>query len=77
MERRVSFEWVQESRALTELYNFRKSIRYMDNSSGHEITENVQKVLKKIDTEIWFFPKNATDLCQPGDSFVIQKMKTE
>lgn len=48
----------------------------MDNCGGHKSDEEVKGILKAINTEIHFFPKNATNLCQPADSFIIQNLKT-
>lgn len=47
----------------------------MDNCSGHKITDQVLQSLEAILTGIVFLTKNATHLCQPLDSFIIQKVK--
>lgn len=47
----------------------------MDNCSGHTMTEEIRAALSDMNTEIPFLPKNATDLCQPTDFFIIQKLK--
>lgn len=49
---------------------------YVDNAFGHKCTEVVRAALFKINIVLQFFPKNATDLCQPADSFIIQRIKT-
>ncbi|DAZ97931.1 TPA: LOW QUALITY PROTEIN: hypothetical protein N0F65_007272 [Lagenidium giganteum] len=43
-----------------------------DDVGGEECVDE----LKQIDTQIKFIPPNATDLCQPADSFVIPKLKS-
>lgn len=44
--------------------------------TGHEMTDSVKNALKESNTVLRYLPKNATELCQPADSFVIQKIKT-
>ena len=53
----------------------RRRILLIDNCGGHCITLNVEQALSAMNTEIRFVPPNATDLIQPADSFVIQKLK--
>ena len=48
---------------------------YLDNCSGHALTENGKKALLNENIELRFFPPNATDLLQPADSHLIQKVK--
>lgn len=49
---------------------------FVDNASGHKLTEAATETLKDSNTRLRFLPKNATDLCQPADSFIIQQIKT-
>lgn len=49
----------------------------MENCSGHVLSDEVNEAQRKSNTEIDFSPPNATDLVQPADSFIIQKIKTE
>jgi hypothetical protein len=48
---------------------------YVDNCSGHKLTPSHREALAKANTELRFLPPNCTDLIQPADSFVIQKIK--
>lgn len=52
-----------------------KSFYLMDNYSGHNETPGLLSGLDLINTQIKHFPANATDLSQPADSFIIQKIK--
>ena len=47
----------------------------MDNAAGHGETEEQQTALEKLKASLRLLPPNSTDLCQPCDSFVIQKLK--
>lgn len=47
---------------------------YIDKCSSHYLTA-VQEALSYINTEIRFFPANATHLVQHADSFIIQKLR--
>jgi hypothetical protein len=47
---------------------------YVDNCSGHKLTPSHREALAKANTELRFLPPNCTDLIQPADSFVIQKI---
>jgi len=76
MDRRVFLEWLKEPRAVRKLQNGKKRVIFMDNASGHALTDQVRDALSSINAEIRFLPRNATDLCQPADSFIIQKIKT-
>lgn len=71
----VMQQWAQEPRALEKLPQGRRRVLFMDNCSGHKLTDALLEKLEKVNTEIRFFPPNATDLLQPADSFVIQKIK--
>lgn len=75
IDKRVMRLWVQEPRALPRLANNRTRVLFMDNCSSHKMEQDLQELLKRINTEIRYFPPNATDLLQPADSFIIQKIK--
>jgi DDE superfamily endonuclease len=47
----------------------------MDNYNGHSLTDEASNLLARMNMEIRYFPKNATHLVQPADSFVISKIK--
>lgn len=70
------FESFKERGGISALPNGRKRVLYVDNCSGHSLSPAVREQLQKINTEVRFFPANATDLVQPADSFSIQKVKT-
>ena len=75
MDNVVFEEWLREPRAIDRDADNRTRYLYMDNCSGHKQTDNVSNALLSINTEIEFLPRNATHLCQPLDSFIIQKLK--
>ena len=67
-------KWLKERRVMRPLSNGRKRILFLDNCSGHNSTESLLQSAKGINTEIRYFPKNATHLIQPCDSFTIKKI---
>lgn len=75
MDSRVFPQWLAESRAIQRDTHNRQRILFLDNCSGHVATGAQTDGLRKINYAMRFLPKNATDLCQPVDSFVIQKVK--
>lgn len=75
MDTAIMPQWLRERRAITALPHGRKRILYVDNCSGHNSTDALTAALHDINTEIRYFPPNATHLVQPADSFVIQKIK--
>ncbi|CDF38688.1 unnamed protein product [Chondrus crispus] len=75
MDNRVFQEWLSEPRAIRALQNTQRRVLFVDNCSGHNENESVQKCLGEIKTELRKFPLNATDLVQPADSFAISKIK--
>ena len=76
IDKRFMKEWIRERRAISPLSVGRKRILFMDNCGGHEKARELMDALTAINTEIRFFPANATHLIQPADSFVIQKIKS-
>ncbi|KAE9016497.1 hypothetical protein PR002_g13642 [Phytophthora rubi] len=48
---------------------------FLDNCSSHLSEAECKTELTKLNARLKFFPANATDLCQPADSFVIAKIK--
>ena len=71
----IFLEWLREPRAIScDSYGRERTI-FLDNCSGHGETDPQQAALQKLMTSLRFLPPNATDLCQPCDSFVIQKLK--
>ncbi|KAG3156171.1 hypothetical protein PC128_g21935 [Phytophthora cactorum] len=52
----------------------RKTI-FLDNCPGHLEESQCQDELNRLNARLHYLPANATDLCQPADSFVIAKIK--
>ena len=75
MERTLFPDYLIEKKVMKPLRHGRRRILFIDNCGGHCITPNVEQALSAVNTEIRFFPPNATDLIQAADSFVIQKLK--
>lgn len=75
MDKRVFKEWLSEPQSIWTVENGMKRVLYVDNCSGHNQNEEGDAFLAKINTELRKLPPNATDLVQPGDSFVIVKVK--
>lgn len=76
MDTRVFEEWLDERRILAPLPGEKERVLFVDNASGHKLTSTAIAALRRSCTRLQFLPKNATDLCQPADSFIIQKIKT-
>ena len=68
-------EWLQEKRTIRPLSNGNIRKLYIDNCSSHVLNADVLDAAERIPTILQYFPANATDLVQPCDSFVIQKLK--
>lgn len=76
MDTTVMPQWLRETRVIRGLPNNRRRVLFVDNCSGHVTTPRLCEAAEDINTEIRYFPKNATHLIQPCDSFVIQKVKS-
>jgi DDE superfamily endonuclease len=75
MDQRVMTEYLCDPRAIRRDSEGRQRVLFLDNCGGHNSTEDSESALAKIKTVVRFFPKNSTQLTQPADSFVIQKIK--
>lgn len=75
MDRRVFSERIQEQRVIDRLLHNRKLILYMNNCGGHHLSHEVLTSMDRINTEVFFLPKDSTDLVQQTDPFIIQKVK--
>lgn len=69
-------EWLGKTRTMGRLHGLSQRFLYVDNASGHKMAPKALDALAKPNTRLEFLLKNATDLCQRADSFIIQKMKT-
>lgn len=69
-------EWIKEKWTFNRTLDGRKRIILMENAGGDKQNDEVKDELVAMNTEVRFLLKNATDLCQPADSFVIQEAKT-
>ena len=67
MDQRVFKEWMTEPRAIQKVLLNRRRYLFMNNCSGHKITDSVQQGLDDTITRVFFLPPNATRLCQPFD----------
>ena len=74
MDRRVFIEWIKEME--DDCHGIQRII-YLDNCGGHNETAETVAILKAKNIVLRRLPENATDLCQPADSFVIQLIKEE
>ena len=75
MDKAVFPQYFAERKVFKPLPNQRKRILFVDNCGGHSTTPELKEALRNSKTELHFFPPNATDLGEPADSFVIQKLK--
>lgn len=75
MDRKVWAEWFSEPRTFTPRVDGHTRLLFVDNCSSHAVDADLQAMLLRLRTDIHKFPPNATDLVQPADSFVIQKIK--
>ena len=62
MDSRMFGEWLSENRAVSIELHGRKRVLYIDNCSGHSLTDDVKAALRRKNIEVRFFPANATDL---------------
>ncbi|RLN91689.1 hypothetical protein BBJ28_00026100 [Nothophytophthora sp. Chile5] len=75
MDKRVFREYLTERRAQRPDRLGRVKTIFLDNCSGHLSELECESELKALNARLRYLPANATDLCQPADSFVIAKIK--
>lgn len=75
MDTTIMKDWLQEPRVIMPLSGNRLRYLFIDNCSGHILDENILAAAEVLRTTINYFFPNATDLIQPCDSFIIQKIK--
>lgn len=73
MDRRVFREWIQEAKCNPTGVN---QTIFLDNAGGHNGNELLNECIKSTSIRLCYLPPNSTHLCQPADSFIIQKIKT-
>ena len=75
---RITFkEYLKEPRAFSPHPYGRKKHVFLDNCTSHMPDAELENWLDENKIELLFLPKNATDLCQPLDSFIIKCFKEE
>ncbi|KAE8880253.1 hypothetical protein PF003_g35736 [Phytophthora fragariae] len=75
MDKRLFREYLQERRALAADSCGRQIVIFLDNFSGHLDESECDDEFHRLNARLRYLPPNATDLCQPADSFVIAKIK--
>ena len=75
MDKRVFVQWLDERRANPRDRYGRTKVIFMDNCGGHNETPESVAALQRLNAIVRKLPANATDLCQPADSFIISKIK--
>ncbi|RLN69414.1 hypothetical protein BBJ28_00022260 [Nothophytophthora sp. Chile5] len=75
MDQRIFREYLQERRVQRPDRLGRTKTIFLDNCSGHMSENECATELEALNARLRFLPANATDLCQPADSFVIAKIK--
>lgn len=66
---------MEGKRTLPTVREGEKCVIIVENCPGHACTQELQKTLAETRTEVRFLPKNATEICQPTATFIIQKVK--
>ena len=67
-------EWLREHRSISKS-NGRERHMFVDNCSGYNANETVLEYQRNINTKLRKLPANATDRCQPTDSFITPMIK--
>ena len=70
-------KWLKDDKVFLPKHSGRPVVLFVDNCSSCVENEDVKNHLRCTRVILKKFPKNATDLVQPADSFVIQKIKDE
>lgn len=69
--------YFNERRIIRSLTDARKRILYLDNCGEHKKAFDIIDAIESKNTEVRFFPKNATHLSQPCDFVAIQKIGSD
>ncbi len=71
----IAFEqWLRETRAICKDPNNGTPHLFSSNCSRHNTTDRFRNALDAISTQVTFLSHNATNLRQPFDSFIMQKL---
>lgn len=76
MNTHVFKEWLGGKRVMAPLPGGKQKMLFVDIGPGHRETTVAPEVLQRSCTKLAILPKNATDLCQPADYFILQKIRT-
>ena len=68
-------EWLNEVRVVQPDCHGQRRVLYVDNCTAHNDSTQALLTVDRLNIEIRKLPANATDMCQPADSFVISKIK--
>ena len=75
MNQNLFVDWLSEPRAIDKNPVGRTRVIFIDNCTAHNETPKQLEALEKINAKIMKPSANSTHLCQPLDSFVVQKVK--
>ncbi|OWZ15168.1 hypothetical protein PHMEG_00011231 [Phytophthora megakarya] len=75
MSQRVFREYLGGRRAMNGDRHGREEHTLLDNCTSHLDEDQCENEFARLKARLVYFPANATDLCQPADSFVIAKIK--
>lgn len=67
--------WLRKPRVIKPLQNGKIRDLFIDNCSGNNLTKDILGSAEAIRTNLHLFPPNTTELVQPCDAIVIQKIK--
>lgn len=67
--------WCLELVVIRSLAGGRKRVLFIDNCSGHTMTEARKTAAASINSKVCYFPPNFKYLIQPRDSFIIKNIK--
>lgn len=76
MNRKLMISWTKAPSTLSPLPNWRKRNVYVDNYAGNTLTPELHSSSEEINIEARIFPAKETNLLQPVNYFVIQKLKS-
>ena len=75
MDRNMFFEWLSEPRAIAPAPNLVVHNLFLDNSTGHAETPELENALNSINTKLCKLPPNPTYKVEALDSFIKREFK--